>query len=556
MPRVSRKNQINIAEASPVARTYKTAIYTRLSVEDVRKKVSDSIGTQKAMLIKYLQAQPDMLLYDIYEDVNYTGTNFNRPGFTRMIEDIQAGLVDCVVVKDLSRFGRSFEETGRYLERVFPFLQVRFISVGDNFDSLTATVDESFLMVPLKNLMNEVYARDISRKVQSGFKAKQQRGEFCGSFAPYGYIKEGSNLVVDEEAAAIVKQIYAWRLEGMGIAAIVQKLNGLQISPPGKHHFEKGITKGKKHKYSAFWYTSAVKRVLSYSVYTGNLALGRYKSNFLSGGTVTEADENEWLIFNDNHPAIISKETFDAVQQMRKFRQEEHSYDSTSRSINIFKGLIVCGDCGKHMARERRKEKFAFECYVYKTIDRSACTKKAIREDDLHKALYTYIKCEIDLAVNMSRIISDLQNQQPYKHQQGIMDKQISTLERKLEQNRLFRGSLREDFKDGVLTELDYITMKTTYDEEKEQLQKSLDELSAASAKQSKTLSPDNKWITEFQRFESEQKLSAGMLSALVECIKVYGGSRIEVSLCYRNELASLQGYINNSDVKARADNE
>jgi len=135
-------------------RTYKVAIYTRLSVEDIRKKVSDSIGNQKSMLMEYLQYQSDMQLFGVYEDVNYTGTNFKRPGFARMIGDIRDGLVDCVMVKDLSRFGRNFEEMGHYLERVFPSLQVRFVSVGDKFDSKTATIDEFFLMTPLKNLMN------------------------------------------------------------------------------------------------------------------------------------------------------------------------------------------------------------------------------------------------------------------------------------------------------------------------------------------------------------------------------------------------------------------
>jgi len=308
MPRVSRKFKANTAEASkPAAHIYKTAIYTRLSVEDIRKKASDAIVTQKTMLIKFLQSQPDMQLYDIYEDINYTGTNFNRPGFTKMIEHINAGLVDCVLVKDLSRFGRSFEETGHYLERVFPSRQVRFIAIGDNFDSLTATLDESCLMVPLKNLMNEVYARDISKKTQSGFKAKQQRGEFCGSFAPYGYIKEGLRLVIDEAAAPVVKQIYEWRLEGMGVATIVKKLNDLQFPPPGKH----------------LWHTSTIKRVLSNPLYTGNLAQGRYKSNFLRGGGTIATNENEWVIFKDTHPPIITQETFEAVRNMRKSRKKE-----------------------------------------------------------------------------------------------------------------------------------------------------------------------------------------------------------------------------------------
>jgi len=557
LPRLSRKKQLNKTQSSQTTiHTYKTAIYTRLSAEDVRKKVSDSIGTQRAMLMKYLQSQPDMQLYDIYEDINYTGTNFNRPGFTRMIEDIQAGRVDCVVVKDLSRFGRSFEETGHFLERVFPFLNVRFVSVGDNFDSLTATVDEQFLMVPLKNLTNEIYARDISKKVQSSFKAKQQRGEFCGSFAPYGYIKEGTTLVVDEEAADVVRQIYEWRLEGMGIAAIVQKLNSLQIMPPGRYHFEKVVTRAKKHKESAFWYTSAVKRVLSYSIYTGHLALGRYKSNFLQGEKSTDVDAKDWVIFRDNHQAIITEETFEAAQKIREARRKSNEGNSGSRSENIFRGLIVCGDCGKHMARERRREKFAFECFVYKRIDRGSCTKKAIKEADLHDALYAYIKHEINMAVDMERIIADMQSRKSYKQQQSVMDKQIATLERKLEQNRNFRGSLREDFKDGILTESDYVTMKADYDEEKDRLQQSSDELNIAKATQHEILSPDNKWITEFCRFEAEQQLSKGMLSALVECIKVYGDTRIEVSLLYRDELASLHNCLNSFDAKARAANE
>jgi len=551
MPRTSRKFQPE-ATQQPAVFVYSTAIYTRISLEDIRKKVSDSIGTQKATLMSYLQSQPDMQLYGVYEDVNYTGTNFNRPGFTRMIEDIQAGNINCVVVKDLSRFGRSFEETGHYLERVFPFLQVRFVAVTDSFDSLTATVDESTLMVPLKNLVNEIYAKDISKKVSSSFKAKQQRGEFCGAFAPYGYIKQGSRFVVDEEAATIVKQIYAWRLEGMGIVAIVQKLNSLGILPPSKHRFERGITKTKKHENTLFWYKSTVKRILSYTAYTGDLALGRYKSNFLKGGHITAVDSREWIVFKDAHSAIIDAETFEAVQQMAETRKKEFNRDATNPTENIFKGLIFCGDCGKHMTRMPRRKKFSYECYVYRAVDKQACPKKVIREADLHSTLYAYIKREIDLSADMRRIISDLQKQKSYQQQLSVADKEIAALNRKLEQNRRFRGSLREDFKDGILTNEDYSTMKADYDSENEKLQKSMEELLAAKSKQNETVSQDNKWLKEFRRFESEQQLSAGMVSALVERINVYADSRIEVFLRYRDELESLQAHLSNFNEEAR----
>jgi len=549
MPRVSRKFQSDVAIIQqPSLHIYKVAVYVRLSIEDIRKKISDSIGTQKSMLLKYLQSQPGMQLYDIYEDLNYTGTNFNRPGFTRMIEDIQAGLVNCVVVRDLSRFGRNFEETGHYLERVFPFLRVRFIALGEKFDSLTATLDESTLMVPLMNLVNEVYARDISKKVTSGFKAKRERGEFCGSFAPYGYIKEGTHLIVDSEAAPVVQQIYQWRLEGMGIIAIVQKLNSLKILPPSRHRFEKGITKAKKHEETLYWYKSAVKRVLSNPAYVGNLALGRYKSNFLKGARVTVVAENEWVIVKDAHPAIISAETYDAVQKLTATRRNAYKWDNVTLTQNIFKGIIFCGDCGKHMARERRRAKFAYVCYVYRGVDPQSCTMKAIKEADLHAMLYAYIKREIDLAVEMPRIIAKVKKQQSYKHQQNIMDREIASLKRKLEQNRRFRGSLREDFKDGILTEQDYTTMKTDYDTEKDKFQLRMDELLTQKERHDEIISPENKWVLTFNRFHAEQQLSEDMVSSLIERIEIFDGGRIEVFLKYRSELDALHGYLTQFD--------
>ena len=327
MPRVSRKPHIisrSESRKSNAQRRYKAAIYVRLSLEDSRKKISDSIGTQKAMLVNYLHTQPDMQLYDIYEDLNYTGTNFNRPAFMRMMEDIHAGLVNCVLVKDLSRFGRSFEEMGHYLERVFPSLQVRFVSVNDNYDSLTASLDERSLMVPLKNLVNAVYARDISKKVRSGKRAKQQRGEFCGPFAPYGYIKEGSSFLIDDEAAPIVGQIFAWLLEGLSDGSIAQKLNKMRILPPSRYRFEKGIAKAKKHEATQHWYRSTVKRISENPVYTGLLASGKYRSDSLRGGGVGVKSKDEWLVFENAHPAIIDSKTYNAVQRIRQTRQRNH----------------------------------------------------------------------------------------------------------------------------------------------------------------------------------------------------------------------------------------
>lgn len=550
MARVSRKaNAAAMAERPAVIRIYNTAIYTRLSDEDIRKKISDSIGTQKAMLMNYLQAHPDLRLYDVYQDVNYTGTNFNRPDFTRMIKDIQAGLVDCVLVKDLSRFGRSFEEMGHYLERVFPFLQVRFISVGDGYDSLTASLDESSLIVPLKNLMNEVYARDISKKVQSSVKLKQKRGEFCGSVAPYGYIKAGPVFVIDEETAPVVRQIFDWILEGKSDMAIAQILNNRKLLPPSRYRFEKGITKAKKHQEAQFWYKSAVKRISENPAYTGILAQAKHQSNFLHGGGRIVNDRDAWIIKEEAHPAIIGSGTFEAVQKIRKARRQNYKVNEDYvPQDNIFKGLIVCGDCKAHMMRSRLRrvggDEHFFQCNVHTQVNKSACTQKRIMEADLQDALFAYISREISLAVNISRIIKDMKKRDSYQGQKHTLDGKIGAVQKKLGKNRRFRGSLREEYKDGVLTEEDYACMKEDYDEEKERLQQELDALLAEKLRQDTTLSPDNKWNTEFRRFEMEQQLSAQMVSTLVDRIEVYDGGRIGVSLCYRDEFEALREYI------------
>ena len=548
MPRVSRKPHLAATAEPPspaVMRIYKTAIYVRLSLEDVRKKISDSIGTQKTMLMNHLQTQPDMELYEVYEDVNYTGINFNRPAFQRMIEDIHAGLVDCVLVKDLSRFGRSFEEMGHYLERVFPFLQVRFVSVNDNYDSLTASLDESSLMVPLKNLMNSIYSRDLSKKTRAGKRAKQQRGEFCGSFAPYGYIKEGPSLLLDNEAAPVVRLIFTWVLEGMSDAAIAQKLNEMCISSPSRHRFEKGLTKAKKHEKAQYWYKSTVKRISEYPVYTGTLVTGKYHSDSLRGGGISIKSQDECFIFENAHPAIVDSETFKAVQRIRQTRKQNYKQAAAgTRPSNLFKSLVFCGDCGKHMTRSTRKDKYTYVCFLYLGVNKNACTPKAIREADLQAAVFAYISREIRLSVDMVRLIETLQKRSSYQERQAALEKQVTALNGKLEQNRRFRGTLREDFKDGILTEQDYTTMKADYDNEKDNLQQELDSLLARKTMQNHTLSPENKWIAEFRRFETEETLSAPMASALVQSIKVYDGGRIEIDLRYRDELQGLQAYL------------
>lgn len=246
-------------------RIYQAGGYVRLSVEDSGRPGADTIETQRELIQSYIEAQPDLRLYDLYCDNGRTGTNFDRPEFERIMQDVRTGKVDCIVVKDLSRFGRNYREAGNYLERVFPLLDVRFIAVNDNFDTLTAERSQDAYIVPLKNIMNAVYSKDISRKILPALSTKQQNGDFIGSWAAYGYQKcadDRHRIEPDEETAPVVWDIFQWRLSGLSYQNIARKLNERGIPSPARYHYLKGDAKSERYA-NTLWNIYMVKRILS-----------------------------------------------------------------------------------------------------------------------------------------------------------------------------------------------------------------------------------------------------------------------------------------------------
>jgi DNA invertase Pin-like site-specific DNA recombinase len=306
MPRKSKKNKIETQIS--LQTTYKAGLYARLSVEDLRKKESDSIGTQMSLLRQFASEQPDMELISEYEDTDRTGTNFNRPGFNRMLDDIRNGKINCIIVKDLSRFGRNHIETGNYIERVFPFMGVRFISISDNYDSTTASNNDG-LIIPLKNLINEIYAKDISKKVCSQYELKRKRGDFCGSFAPYGYVKEGNALVIDEAASEVVRRIFRLVIEGYSDLAIARILN------------DEGVTKSRSKR----WYKSAIKRITENTTYLGRLEQGKYKTDLMNSGIRVNKSPELWVVVNNTHPPIVDEALFEAVREIRQECKKQYN---------------------------------------------------------------------------------------------------------------------------------------------------------------------------------------------------------------------------------------
>lgn len=359
MARKSRKTTGVVIEA-PVqdSNYFSTAIYVRLSIENSGKDDDgDSIANQISFCKAYLTEHTDLKLYGIYEDNGEKGTNFDRPEFKRMMDDIRSGKVKCVLVKDLSRFGRDYIEAGEYLEKIFPFMGIRFISITDGYDSLTCDDAEGTLMIPLKNMINDVYAKDISRKIITSFRARQEKGEFLPAFAPYGYVKSKEvayRYEVDQETAPYVRMIFEWKAEGVSHNEICKRLNDMGAVTPARRKVDLGIWRAEKYK-NTVWFGRTIIDILKNPTYTGCIVYGRIPKSLYEGIKMHRAPEEEWRYVPNAHEPIIRQELFDKVQKMfadrAKTFKEKMDKNAPLRELvtNHFKGRIYCGDCGKRM---------------------------------------------------------------------------------------------------------------------------------------------------------------------------------------------------------------
>lgn len=306
-------------QETPKQRIYRAGGYVRLSVEDSGRPGADTIENQKELVRGYIEGRSDMELGGMYCDNGRTGTDFSRPEFERMMQDIKTGIIDCVVVKDLSRFGRNYRETGNYLERIFPFLDVRFVAVSDQFDTLDARRNLDGYMIPLKNMMNEAYSRDISKKVGSGYAIKQRKGEFTGTWAAYGYQKcadDPHRIEPNGETAPVVQDIFKKRILGMGYTQIARELNRQGIASPARYHYLKGDARSERYAHTE-WSPKVVHDILVNEVYLGHMVQGRKRQSFSEGKKQQLLPHAEWMVVRNTHDPLIDEDTFQKVQGLQ-----------------------------------------------------------------------------------------------------------------------------------------------------------------------------------------------------------------------------------------------
>lgn len=554
MARKSRKNTGAVIETSVQTSNYfSTAIYVRLSIENSGKDDDgDSIANQISFCKAYLTEHADLKLYGIYEDNGEKGTNFDRPEFKRMMDDIRSGKVKCVLVKDLSRFGRDYIEAGEYLEKIFPFMGIRFISITDGYDSLTCDDAEGALMIPLKNMINDVYAKGISRKIITSFRARQEKGEFLPAFAPYGYVKSKEvayRYEVDQETAPYVRMIFEWKAEGVSHNEICKRLNAMGAVTPARRKVDLGIWRAERYK-NTVWFGRTIIDILKNPTYTGCIVYGRIPKSLYEGIKMHRAPEEEWRYVPNAHEPIISQELFDKVQKMfadraKKF-QKKMNENAPLRELvtNHFKGKIYCGDCGKRMRFVKPTDKrypidqnhAVYVCGGYLDSGYSRCSRHSIRYPLVAEAVLAAIKVQLEFALKQEQLIRQMRGSVRVRN---LIDKyvgQINYLSQELKKINSKREVLFENFAEGILDDAEYQFAKKKYDDEATEIEKKLTVEKAKKTQLDDVLSLSNEWLGAIRQAESVVEIDSDLVKHLVSSVKIFNDNRVEVELNFAEQ--------------------
>lgn len=525
-----------------------TALYARLSVESFQKKEADTIGTQIQMLRDYVSQRTDLSVYDVYCDDDITGTSFDRPEFSRMMNDVRDGKVRCIVVKDLSRLGRNFLESGEYLEKVFPFLGIRFIAINDRIDTKEKPID---IGAQLKNMANEMYAKDISRKICSAMDVLQDQGKFVSGHPPYGYLRHPEDkhrLVVDPQTAPYVQAAYQMILDGHTVRSVTLMFNEQQIPSPGRYKYESGILKSEKYK-NSLWYFVTMKRILSDPVYIGWIQSGKYESEFADGGekSVSKPKE-EWKVFKGMHEPIIERDVFDRVQQLLGSKSNPGAnigrYDCKGNQNNILRGKLRCGECGRAMSVRRRKshgkEIIQYICPMHEKYNSSYCKKKGMEKTQFDDLLLTIIRKQMTLYSDASQLLSKLNSKKANVAKQDIFRKQITQIETRISALMEKRMNLYRRYAEKIISEEVYLTESQLYCKQVDELRIFLSEVEK-NAKQFGTEFESSKcWESLIVQYQNHQTLSREMVEAFIKSITVFENGYLEVEFICADELEAV----------------
>ena len=552
MARKSRKAQAQpVAEVKKEAAALPTAIYARLSVENSGKDDDgNSLQNQIAVCEDYLDGCPHLRLTEVYSDNGRTGTVFDRPAWNRLMDDVRTGKIQCIVVRDLSRFGRDYVETGSYLEKIFPALGTRFISVKENFDNFTCGNAMESLSVSLQNLVNAMYSRDISKKVSTALRAQMETGNFRNRNLPYGYLWNGDKTayVVDEEAAAVVRQIFEWKLQEVSVYTIVERLKAGGIESPERHKRRAGARNGDNIQGEG-WCPSTIRGILQNRAYIGEMICGKSETALYKGLKKRLTEKDNWIVVSDAHPPIVSVSDFEAVErQMREDSAHretamEWSADIRAGMIDLFAGKIFCADCGKRMYYKRQRIcgcknvtfRGVYDCSTHVRRGHATCFNHFIRQDALNEKVFNAIRDQLQVALDYEKLLLAMRGGSGEASVREKHKAAVASVKLRLNALKKKRAGLYESYVEGILNEEEYAFAKQTYEEQYEALNRLLDEAVERRERFLASISPDNKWLTMMRGAAGMTGLTQELVDAMIEKVLVYGEGRIEVVFNYND---------------------
>lgn len=518
---------------------YKATAYIRLSYTDDHSSESDSVSNQRKLIENFVERNPDIEVVSEKIDDGYSGIIFDRPAFKEMMQDVTDGNINCVIVKDLSRLGREYIETGRYLRRVFPAYGVRFIAITDSIDTAHDSGDD--LTVSVKNIMNEAYCRDISIKTRSSLDVKRRNGDFVGAFPVYGYMKAEDNknlLVPDPYAARVVCDIFRMRLEGASASKIASELNRLGILSPLAYKKNNGLPYAKKgyaDKADCKWSATTIIRILQDETYTGTLVQGKQGTPHYKIKQMEQRPASEWVRVPDAHKALIARQDFDLVQRIKGLDTRTSPNEDT---VYLFSGILICGCCGSRMTRKtNRANGKEYHYYYCPTGKKKGCAHPVmLKESSLIDCVRDSLKAYIGNIASLEALLTGIDQSSINQALAKEYSDHITDNERRLEQVLEFKARLYESLVGGMLTKEEYASYKAKYTKQAEDIRESIRVLKEKLTEVLENRSERNRWISQFTQFSTLETLDRRALIHMVQSIRVRGKKELDITFTHEDE--------------------
>jgi len=518
------------------------AVYIRLSRED-GKDESDSVVNQKKILKEYLESQFDdeYVIVDFYIDDGLSGTDDSRESFMRMVHDIEAGRVNCVICKTLSRAFRNYADQGYYIEYYFPQKNIRFISTGDpKVDTYTNPDAITGLEVPITGLMNDRYAAKTSADIRRTFNTKRRNGEFIGAFPPYGYLKDPQNknrLILDEEIVPIKREIYHWVVqEGMSLNGAAKRLNEMGIPNPTAYKRSKGwhYNNPKSAQNDGFWTGTTVRRQLLDRMNLGHMVQGKQRVVSYKVHDRISVPEDEWFVVPNTHEPTFTQEEYDALERVL---QRDTRTPNGKQKVHLFSGFLRCFNCKKALQRSTAKERVYYTCRTYREKSKDKCTRHSIRLDLLESAVLATIQAHIALVDSLPEIVKCISQTSQVDTRSERVEKMLRAKHRDAERTKTLSDGLYADWKTGEITHEDYRRMKIKFEEQLAQLNAAILTLEGEQQHMRQCITRENAVFTKFAQHRNIQRLDRAALVGLIDTIYVHEGKEITIIFRFADEL-------------------